>query len=146
MVDVRYYDSKLSIDGTADELASMAERYTDDYSDEALEKIIDILQNEGKNEKAQRVAFELESRSEVNAHKFDLGRIKLWALDGMYQLVDSDEETHHLDVISERGKVIISVNTQDDRLNTAIFSLEKFLELSSDDFEAAVNSAIFYAQ
>lgn len=146
MVDVRYYDPKLSIDGTANELASMAERYTDGYSDEALERIINILQNEGKNDKAQRVAFELESRREVNAHKFDLGRIKLWALDGMYQLVDSDEETHHLDVISERGKIIISVSTRDDRTNAATFSLEKFLEFTSDDFEKTVNAVMFYAQ
>lgn len=144
-MDARYYDSKLSIDGTADELASMAESYTDDYSDEALESIIKILQNEGKDDKAQRVAFELESRREVNAHKFDLGRIKLWALDGMYQLVDLDEETYHLDVLSERGQIVISVIKQDDRANAATFSLDEFLGFSSDDFEKAVNATIFYA-
>lgn len=145
-MDARYYNSQLSIDGTADELASMAERYTDDYSDEALESIIKILRDEGKDDKAQRVAFELESRREVNANKFDLGRIKLWALDGMYQLVDLDEETYHLDVLSERGQIVISVITQDDRTNAATFSLDEFLEFSSDDFEKAVNATIFYAK
>lgn len=145
-MDARYYNSQLSIDGTADELASMAERYTDDYSDEALESIITILRDEGKDDKAQRVAFELESRREVNANKFDLGRIKLWALDGMYQLVDLDEETYHLDVLSERGQIVISVITQDDRTNAATFSLDEFLEFSSDDFEKAVNATIFYAK
>lgn len=145
-MDARYYNSKLSIDGTADELALMAERYTDDYNDEALESIIKILHNEGKDDKAQRVAFELESRREVNANKFDLGRIKLWALDGMYQLVDLDEETYHLDVLSERGQIVISVTTQDDKTNAATFSLDKFLGFSSDDFEKAVNATIFYAQ
>lgn len=146
MTETCYYDSKLSIDGTADELASMAERYTDDYSDEALEYIIQILQNEGKNDKAQRVEFELESRREVNANKFDLGRIKLWALDGMYQFVDSDKEAYHLDVFSERGQIVISVSTRDDRNNAATFSLDEFLGFSSDDFTAAVNSIIYYAQ
>lgn len=145
-MDARYYNSQLSIDGTADELASMAERYTDDYSDESLESIIKILHNEGKNDKAQRVAFELESRREVNANKFDLGRIKLWALDGMYQLVDLDEETYHLEVLSERGQIVISVTTQDDKTNAATFSLDEFLGFSSDDFEKAVNATIFYAK
>lgn len=145
-MDARYYNSQLSIDGTADELASMAERYTDDYSDESIESIIKILHNEGKNDKAQRVAFELESRREVNANKFDLGRIKLWALDGMYQLVDLDEETYHLDVLSERGQIVISVTTQDDKTNAATFSLDEFLGFSSDDFEKAVNATIFYAK
>lgn len=146
-MDARYYNSQLSIDGTADELASMAERYTDDYSDEALESIIKILRDEGKDDKAQRVAFELESRCEVNANKFDLGRIKLWALDGMYQLVDLDEETYHLEVLSERGQsCVISVTTQDDRANAATFSLDEFLGFSSDDFEKAVNATIFYAK
>lgn len=145
-MDARYYNSQLSIDGTADELASMAERYTDDYSDESIESIIKILHNEGKNDKAQRVAFELESRREVNANKFDLGRIKLWALDGMYQLVDLDEETYHLEVLSERGQIVISVTTQDDKTNAATFSLDEFLGFSSDDFEKAVNATIFYAK
>lgn len=151
MLENRYYDATLNIDGTADELASFAERYTDDYSDEALEKIISILRLENKPKKAQRISFELESRIETRTHKFDLGRIKLWALDGMYELVDSDHDNYHLDVCCDRGLVYIRVRAYEDDANAARshcvpMSLTKFLELSADDFEKLINESLFYAQ
>ena len=151
MIEAKYYDAELGIDGTADELCSWAERYTDDYSDEALEKIITILQAEGKTAKAKRIEYELESRREVNANKFDLGRIKLWALDGMYELVDHSEETYHLNVYYEQNKILIHVETVDDdpgedpRSNTISMPLDDFLNLTSEDFERIVNECYFYA-
>lgn len=146
MIENRYYDSTLKIDGTADELASFAERYTDDYSDEALAKIIAILHSENKQDKAQRVEFELESRNEVQTNKFDLGRIKLWALDGMYELVDDSRDTYHLNVYSEQGLVIISVSTPNDKTYATSMELERFLRLNSDEFENLVDQCLFYAQ
>lgn len=148
--DLCYYDSALGIDGTADELASFAERYTDDYSDEALQRIIKILEDEGKPEKALRVSLELESRHEVKNGKRDLGRLKLWALDGMYELIDNEHDANlEITLISELKRnhsMVLHVRKDSGESTTCLIPWSEFLLMEADDFEKKVNEAAFYAQ
>lgn len=148
--DLCYYDSALGIDGTADELASFAERYTEDYSDEALIKIIKILEDEHKPEKALRVSLELESRHEVKSGKRDLGRLKLWALDGMYELIDSEHDGNlEITLISDLKRdysIVLHVRKDSGESATCLIPWSEFLLMETDDFERKVSEVAFYAQ
>lgn len=146
MTELRYYDSALGIDGTADDLARFATQYADDYSDEAFLKIIKILNGEGRDKDAKRVAFELESRMEKRAGKRDLGRLKLWALDGMFNLIDDqDEGAFFLRVFESMGYIIISTERHTGECGVNRITLDEFLEMDVDTFEHLINETNFYA-
>lgn len=155
--EMRYYDSRLGIDGSADELASYAIRYTEDYSDEALLRIIEILKSEKKEKDALRVSLELESRHEVASGKRDLGRLKLWALDGMYELIDSERDgKFELTLINElkplrdeterAGHLVLHIESDSGESATDLFTWSEFKDMTADDFERRVNEIAFYAQ
>lgn len=147
--ELKYYDSDLGIDGTADELASFAERYTDDYSDEALLKIIEILRGEKKEKNAMRVEFELESRHERQLGKRDLGRLKLWAMDGMYCLIDDEQDGNiELTLINDTKRInhlIMHVQRDSGETATSCISWDEFRDMTADDFEKRMNEVVFYA-
>lgn len=146
MTELRYYDSSLGIDGTAAELARYATQYADDYSNEAFLKIIDILKREGRVEDAKRVAFEVESRMEKSAGKRDLGRLKLWAMDGMFNLIDDqDEGNFFLRVFENNGYVIISTERYTGECGVNRITLDEFYEMDVDTFENLINETNFYA-
>lgn len=148
----RYYDEKLGIDGTAEDLARFGTQYADDYADEGLEKIVEILKTEHMQEQASRVAYELESRRELREGLRDVARLKLWAMDGMYQLIDEeDNDAFYLSMIHENDQVIISVTGKaegDDevRSNTDAMPVSEFMKLTAKEFENRVNAVWFYAQ
>lgn len=147
MTAASYYEPELGIDGCADDLARWAGQYPSDYSDEAMERIMEILTTEGRKEDSDRVRFELESRREISAGKRDLGRLKLWAMDGMYCLIDAEREgSIFLTVVHERGSVIINVVRDNGDEGTVQISEERFLQISADEFEEYVNACAFYAQ
>ena len=50
-MEIKYYDKTLGIDGTLKELVDWCNRYSADYSDEALEKISEYAVNEKTEEK-----------------------------------------------------------------------------------------------
>lgn len=147
-----YYDAAFGIDGTAEDLFGYATRYTDDYTDEGLLKIIDILTKEGKTEEAQFVNFELESRKENESGVRDLGRLKVWAADGQYLLIDEeDHDAFFLTLVSGNGLMIFSVTgkiyaEEEPRTNILQMPLEEFYKLNAEEFERIVNSVWFYAQ
>lgn len=146
MTELRYYDSSLGIDGTATELARYATQYADDYSDGAFPEIINILKREGKTKDAQRVVFELESRVEKKAGKRDLGRIKLWAMDGMFNLIDDqDEGNFFLRAFESGGHVIISTERHTGECGVNRITLDEFYEMDADTFENLINETNFYA-
>lgn len=147
----QYYDSKLGIDGTAEDLARFGTQYADDYSDEALEKIISILTAENMQIEAARVEYELESRKELRDGKRDLGRLKLNAMDKMYWLInEEDNDAFYLTCTRMNDQVVVSVTGKPDedgivRENTAAISLKEFYAMSAKEFDRFVNAAWFYA-
>ena len=151
MIENQYYDETLGINGTAEELARFGIQYTDDFSDEALEKIIEILKGEGMETEAIKVCFELESRRELQNGMRDLGRMKAWAMDGIYQLLDEeDNDTFTLSVIQGDEKIVISVTGKPDeegiiRGNAVSIPLNEFYALTAKKFDEYVNSVWFYA-
>lgn len=145
-----YYSKELGIDGDADTLARQAEQYTDGFSDEALEYIHKILIVEGKEEKAQRVAFVIESRNDKKNGAIDLGQMKLDILDKQYTLYEEKQGDWDVEIVNDMGRVATSVHTVDDdgteRVNAESVPKDEFFNRTAEEHQKVIDSLCFYAQ
>ena len=149
--EATYYEPDLDIEGTATFLADTAERYTDDYSDEALQRIIEICKDEHKDLEAQKVSAVLESRHNIEHGEMNIGQMKLDLLNGYTTLVDEDSDNTTLTISAVSTNVTITVTDYDihedyTRVNSTDITRDKFLSMNAKDLEHLVASLMYYAQ
>lgn len=149
--EATYYEPDLGIDGTASFLADTAERYTDDYSDAALQRIIEICKNEHKDLEAQEVSAVLESRHNIEQGEMNIGQMKLDLLNGYTTLVDEDSDNTTLTISDTPTTVTIAITDYDaaedyTRANSTEISRDEFLNMSAAGLKHLVDGLFYYAQ
>ncbi len=147
-MDNKYYFPDLGIDGTADELITWAWRYSDDYSDEALQKISEIAGGEN-NPKAKVPLLVLEDRhKEANALPYANMKAD-YILNGYGPSYSETKEYGELEIRREGDFVLLSVMGQDDTgFFTAAnkYTMDEFMSDDPSWLESQVGSTLFYGK
>jgi len=149
----RYYEPELEIDGTADELFIQARNnYVEDP--EALHRISEILDQEGKTEEAERVRY-MEQREREDREPYSVGQMKLDFMDGLHGGVDDVEISDGLRMTVTYEKrddtVVISLDRMDSTEEADVrysgansIPLSEFKTFTKKDFDSFVGQTLAY--
>ena len=157
MPELRYYDKELGIDGTLKELVDWANRYTADYSDEALRKISEYAVQEKAEEKYIKIPLllieeRLRDNTDIVRDTVPYERMKI-----DYYLYDSTSfsrslygpDDAELEIWSEGSDVIISlIGTDAEGSYTAAgkYSVEEFMQGEGDWLESQIGQILYYGK
>ena len=137
------------VEGTAEQLADIAYRYNQDFSDENLEEIYDfaIAQNSDlkTNKPANIIRWMLESRREIAAGKMDLGQMKIDIYN--QNTVTIPENTDELEIWREQDNVVLSMKGSDDNgfwTASSCVPVPDFLNLEAGSLESILGEIKAY--
>ena len=148
MSDIVYYYPELDIDGTADVLIDQSFRYTDDFTDEALDKIEEIAINENKECRIPRMMKLARKRTEGLPYEIMIAE---YIRDGRISYSET-KEYGEIEIYNEGNRVLLSVVGQDDEgFFTAAnaYNTEEFIGGIDDDpdwLEHAISQTLFYGK
>lgn len=148
--ETRIYNKELGLDGTIEELIDWAYRYSDDYSDEALDEIAAKAREFGfPKEKAMiPTLVKLDrQRAERKDGTLPYEQMKLDRLHGGLVSYSSTEEYGEVEIRQEGNKVLVSVIKADDEngsIAAGVCSLEEFMNGEKNFIESLIGQIIFY--
>ncbi|MGN0414453.1 MAG: hypothetical protein ACI4FX_03050 [Agathobacter sp.] len=149
MMETRYFEKKLDLDGTADELFIQARNgYISEP--EALHRVAEILTLEGKSDKAERVGY-MEEREKEDGSLYSVAGMKLDFMDGVSGGCDEVqiEEGLYLSVMFEPCNQTVCVSLryidgEDISVVSRPLTLNEFKRMSREDFDRLVNYIYYY--
>ena len=136
------------IEGTSKELADIAYRYEEDFSDANLEEIRQFADAMHDEASANKMTWMLESRDEIAQGLLNLGQMKIDVSEGCNssdQIKINDSDT--LEIWRERDKVIIFVSGFDEEGSWSAcnsYPVEEFLNLKTGSLDGIVGETISY--
>lgn len=138
--DYKFYDEKLGIDGTIEELLDWCYRYDDDYSDEALDKIAEYAKN---LEMDWRIPVLVKKARHRKEDTLPYEVMKLDKIHGGKIGYSSTEKYGEVEIFEDRGLVIFSITTT---FGTAAGSctVEEFMDGEDNYLESLMGSIMFY--
>ena len=149
MMETRYYEPNLDLDGTADELFIQA-RNGYISSPEALHRVAEFLTLEDKTDKAERVRF-MEEREKEDGSQYSVAGMKLDFMDGVNGGCDEVqiEKGLYLSVMFEPSNSMVCVSLrhtdgEDNSVGSATLSLDEFKKMSRADFESLTGQIFYY--
>ncbi|ADL36346.1 hypothetical protein bpr_II409 (plasmid) [Butyrivibrio proteoclasticus B316] len=134
------------VEGNAKELVDKAYRYDDDFSDDAVQEIIDFAT--AQKEDCRTLIYLLEARQEEKEGKLLLGQIKNDIL-----LYDSAEEFEYNDDTVEiwkestTGQVLVHITGEDKQgpyHATNAYDFEEFMNRDMGSLESLIGETLFY--
>lgn len=145
----RIYNKELGLDGTLEELIDWAYRYSDDYTDEALDEITAKAREFGLPEEQAMIPTLVKldrQRAERNDGTLPYEQMKLDVLHGGLVSYSSTEEYGEIEIRQEEDKVLISVTKADEdgNITAGVCSLEEFMAGEGNFLESLVGQVIFY--
>ena len=144
-METKYYIPELGIDGTAGQLVDWAYRYSDDYSDEALEKIADIAENEAREDRRIPLLV-IQDRKRESGAPYE--RLMMDHILGNKISYSETMEYGELEIREERGQVLISVIGTDAEgpfTAAAAFEIAAFMDNTNPNWlESTIGSVLFY--
>ena len=147
------YEPKLGLDGTIPELVDKANRYTNDYSDEALERISYLAKMYGMTEAEVAIPKLLigeRARENKEGHNIPYERMKIdWYLNQKFGYSYSDGEGGETDIWNEDDRVVVSLQGIDDNgsyVAVGTCSVEDFLAGEENYLDNFIGSILYYAK
>ena len=156
-MDRQIYEPDLGLKGTVKEFVDWANRYTDFYSDKALERIAELAKEENLEEKYCKIPLLLKDerhREETDPERETVPyeRMKIdWLLDKKFGYSRSlyGADSAELEIYSENDVVIISLLGADDDgtyIAAGKFSIDEFMAGEYNWLESAIGQTIFYGK
>ena len=151
MVD-KIYMPELGLDGTIEELINWAWRYTDDYSDEALDKIAELAKERNLPDWKVRIPILCKQARQRENAEDDTLPYEVMKHDLLEDGKVGYSETKpygEVEIVSEGDKVIVSIIGVDDNGSFAaagVFSTEDFLSGDENWLENVVGSILYYSK
>lgn len=149
MMETRYYEPNLDLDGTADELFIQA-RNGYISSPEALHRVAEFLTLEDKTDKAERVRF-MEEREKEDGSQYSVAGMKLDFMDGVNGGCDEVEigDGLYLSVMFEPSNQSVCVSLrhidgEDVSVGATALPLDEFKRMSRADFESLTGQIFYY--
>ena len=148
--ETRIYNKELGLDGTIEELIDWAYRYSDDYSDEALDEIAAKGREFGFPEEKAMIPTLVKldrQRAERKDGTLPYEQMKLDRLHGGLVSYSSTEEYGEVEIRQEGDKVLVSVlktGDEDGSIAAGTCSLEEFMTGEENFLESLVGQVMFY--
>lgn len=151
--DIKVYDSELGLNGTIPQLVDWANRYTDNYSDVALEKLSELAKLYGFGDKEVKIPLLLRDerlKEDYNTLESAYARLKIdHFLSSKISLSISNygKDGTELEIYEDQGKVVISLYGVDDEgrwSSSNLFTVDEFMEGDSNWLDKAVAETLFY--
>lgn len=146
----RIYNKELGLDGTLEELIDWAYRYSDDYTDEALDEITAKAREFGLPEE-QAVIPTLVKLDRQRAERHDgtlpYEQMKLDMLRGGLISYSSTEEYGEVEIRQEGDKVLVSVlktGNEDGSIAAGVCSVEEFMAGEGNFLESLIGQILYY--
>lgn len=142
--DMVVHDSRLGIEGTIPWLVDTAVRYSDDYSDEALEKISQWAKNLGFDENTARIPLLVKAgrkREKKIPKTLPLEEMQIDKLRGFQIGYSETMEYGELEIREEGDKVLISIigTDEDGHFSAAnAYSVDEFMAAEGNWLEVAI--------
>ena len=131
--DIRVYNEDLGLDGTIPELVDWANRYDEDYSDEALDEISRLAKEYGFEEKYVQIPLLVKKhrlRTDEHPETFPYEQMKIDKMLGFGISFSETKPYGEVEIWEERDKVLVSVHGHDEGgFFTAAnaFTIEEFM-------------------
>ncbi len=155
MTEVLVYEPELGLDGTIPELVKWAERYTNDYSNPALERISELARQYGLDQKYIEIPLLLrnERLKEGNGtleSTYARLQIEHWLGDKIsFSMSNFGENGTELEIRQEDDKVLISLIGIDDKgvwSAADAFLIEEFMPGPVNRLDALINQTLNYGK
>ena len=146
----RIYNKELGLDGTLEELIDWAYRYSDDYTDEALDEITAKAREFGLPEEQAVIPTLVKldrQRTERKNGTLPYEQMKLDRLRGGLISYSSTEEYGEVEIRQEGDKVLVSVTKADDKdgsIAAGVCSVEEFMSGEGNFLEVLIGQVMFY--
>ena len=143
-MDIKYYDSELGIDGTAEELIRNSWSYSEDYSDEALHFIAEVAKGENRSDWKVPL-FVLEDRHNEDYRPY--ANLKAGKLRGFTISHSETKEYGELEIFEENENVLISIyGVEDEKPFSAAgaYPVEEFMNGEANWLEARIGEILSY--
>lgn len=146
----RIYNKELGLDGTLEELIDWAYRYSDDYTDEALDEITAKAREFGLPEEQAVIPTLIKldrQRTERKDGTLPYEQMKLDVLRGGLVSYSSTEVYGEVEIRQEGDKVLVSVIRADDKdgsIAAGVCSVEEFMAGEGNFLESLVGQVMFY--
>ena len=145
--NIRFYDADLGIDGTIPQLLDWSYRYDDDYSDEALQYIVEKAEMLGFDARVPKLILAMRRNARQNRLCFEQMQID-YIRDGR---ISFSETTGYgdLEIRTEGDNVLISITGVDDEgafTAANAVSAEEFMSGEGEYLEQLIGSTLFYGK
>lgn len=150
--DVKLYNSDLNIDGTIPQLVDWAVRYSEDYSDEALDEISRRAEELGFTPDTVRIPQLVKAsrhRAKEQPDTLPYEDMQLDHLRGFRIGFSETKEYGDVEIMEDRGMVVLCITgTDDSGFFTAsnAFDMEEFMFGKGSWLECAVGATLFYGK
>ncbi len=153
MTNTVFYEPELRLNGTIPELVDWANRYTSDYTDQALERISELARQSGFEEKYVEIPLLLRNERLFegnNTLKSAYARLQIdHYLDNRIGLSMSNfgEDGTELEIREEDGKVLISLSGMDEEgawSAANAYTLDEFMSNAANWLDVAVGETRAY--
>ncbi len=150
--EIKIYNQELGLDGTITELIDWCYRYSDDYSDAALDEIAAQANQLGlSNDQIQiPILVKLDRQREQKADgTLPYEQMKLDRLHGSQIGYTSTEEYGEVEVRQEGDKVLFAVTGSDDNgffTAASACSVDEFMNGNEKFLESFIGSVLFYSK
>ena len=150
--DIRIYNADLGLDGTIEELINWSYRYSDDYTDAALDEIARQAETLGLPKEKYLIPTLVKLDRKRTADEDETLPYEQIKLDKLYYGKISFGETMEygeVEIREEGDKVLIAITGTDDEgdLTAATaFSIEEFMSGDENWLEQTIGSILFYGK
>ncbi len=152
--DMHIYEPELGLDGTLEQLLDWANRYTADYSDEALERLHKLAQIYGGSEADINlplllIAERKRENAEEDTMPYERMKIDHLLLGNVSYSETRQDPYMEIEIREERDLVLLSVNGIDENGSWSaanIYSLEEFMNGEADFLQRSFSETLFYGK
>ena len=153
--EIKIYEPDLGLNGTIPQLVDWANRYTDDYSDQALEKISELARLHGFGDKEVEIPILLrvERLKEGNGTlESAYARLKIDHLLGFkisLSISNYGKDGTELEIYEDQGKVVISLYGIDDEGGWSacnVFTINEFMGGATNWLDVAIGQILSYGK
>lgn len=155
MMDIsitKIYNSELGLDGTITELIDWCYRYSDDYTDAALDEISAQAKQLGLPEDQVQIPVLVKldrQRSQKDDGTLPYEQMKFDRLKGGSIGYSSTEEYGEVEIRQEDDKVLVTITGSDDNgffTAASACSVEEFMTGDENFLESFIGSVLFYSK
>ncbi len=136
------------VEGTVADLTRMARQYTDDFSKEALQDILEFCQALKAEREIKLMSWLIESIEEKENNRLDLGQVKTDLYEnGKPEAIELPEANATCVIWREHDIVTIAISGIDDAgpwTAASTYSLEQFLELETGSLDTVIGAIMYY--